>query len=85
MVHTANLLAGDCEMKTQGAYVQDFPLRTQGAAAASSGGGGGARAATARGGAPAPSSFGRSLGLYLHARGLQRLRLYKTLEPPSQP
>ena len=29
VIHTANLHAGDCEYKTQGAYTQDFPLKQQ--------------------------------------------------------
>ena len=28
VVHTANYLYGDCNVRTQGAYVQDFPLKT---------------------------------------------------------
>jgi len=34
-VHTANLIESDWKYKTQGAYVQDFPLKTDPAAAAS--------------------------------------------------
>ena len=29
VVHTANLLLGDCTYKTQGAWVQDFPAKAR--------------------------------------------------------
>lgn len=29
IVHTANLLLGDCTYKTQGAWVQDFPVKAR--------------------------------------------------------
>lgn len=37
IIHTSNLLEGDVSLKTQGAYVQDFPLKTTSGEASTSG------------------------------------------------
>ncbi|GLC33895.1 hypothetical protein PLESTB_000815500 [Pleodorina starrii] len=79
VVHTANCVSPDCNDKTQGVWVQDFPRKQQGpatttataaAAAAAAAGPEVPGSSAAAAGAPASSSFERDLAAYFRALAL---------------
>ncbi|KAG2424634.1 hypothetical protein HXX76_014359 [Chlamydomonas incerta] len=72
VVHTANAIYADCNDKSQGVWVQDFPLKSAAAAraAAATAAAGGAAATPATSLPPPPSPFEAYLVSYLRALGM---------------